>query len=52
MSAYGVAPDRLMPTTPARTKAIDASFPADTAPPRKTMPTVAAPPTPIPVQTA
>jgi hypothetical protein len=50
--AHGVTPDRLRPTTPARIRPIDTSFAADTASPRSTMPTVAAPAAPIPVQTA
>src|SRR5580693_2854359 len=49
---YGVTPDRLRPTTPDKIRPIDTSFVADTASPRNTMPTVAAPAAPIPVQTA
>jgi hypothetical protein len=49
---YDVTPDRLSPTTPARMRAIDTSFTVEAASPRKTMPTVAAPAAPIPVQTA
>ncbi len=49
---YGVTPDRLRPTTPARIRAIETSFTVETASPRKIMPTVAAPAAPIPVHTA
>ena len=48
----GVTPERLRPTTPARTRAIDTSFMVDTVSPRKAMPITAVPAAPIPVQTA
>ena|SRR5690242_11680616 len=38
---YGVTPDRFRPTTPPSTRPIDSSFSADTASPRKAMPTIA-----------
>ena len=49
---HGFTPDRLSPTTPARISAIDTSFTVETVSPSMTMPTVAAPAAPIPVQTA
>ena len=52
LHGYGVTPDRLRPITPDRISPIDTSFVADTASPRNTMPTVAAPAAPIPVHTA
>jgi hypothetical protein len=51
-SHQGVTPERLRPTTPARTKPIDTSFRVDTVSPRKAMPITAVPAAPIPVHTA
>ena len=48
----GVTPDRLRPTTPARTRPIETSLRVDTVSPRKAMPMTAVPAAPIPVQTA
>lgn len=52
MSAYGMPPDRLSPTTPARIMPVDTRFTAGTASPGNTMPTAGAPAAPIPVHTA
>src|SRR5689334_21494135 len=48
----GVTPERLRPTTPARTSLIDTSFTVDTVSPRKAMPITAVPAAPITVHTA
>ena len=52
MSAYGMPPDRLSPTTLARIEPVDTRFTAGTASPGNTMPIAGAPAAPIPVHTA
>ena len=49
---YGVTPDRLSPTTPARIRAMETSLTVETASPRKIIPAAAAPAAPMPVHTA